>query len=185
MREPLNRRSDGHHRISVRDGSEDRKSRGSRGSNNINNFERGSLLRASFRASSLGAQQSPNGKGGPVVTDPSRDSGDLEASLVGLTADAVNKARSLWGRNEIPEVRHRLLTLCTQSHRESVVAARDHISSKECNHYKLQTITTSILVVVDPNNLDLTCKSIDHKHTGLMAIIAHSFELLACNHESI
>ena len=111
LREPLNRRSDGHHRISVRDGSEDdRKSRGSRGSNNINNFERGSLLRASFRASSLGAQQSPSGKGGPVVTDPSRDSADLEASLAGLTAGAVNEARSVWGRNEIPEVPRRILS---------------------------------------------------------------------------
>jgi|AntAceMinimDraft_5_1070358.scaffolds.fasta_scaffold05812_5 hypothetical protein len=103
LREPLTGRADDHHRISVSD-NEDRKSRGSRGSTTVNKFERGSLLRASFRASSLASRPSLGGKGGAAVTDPSRESADLEASLVGLTSDAANKARSVWGRNEIPEV---------------------------------------------------------------------------------
>jgi hypothetical protein len=99
LRGPLNRRSESQVRLSVFDDGEDFHSRGSRGSRNTSNFERGLLLRASYRASNFGARQSPSDKGDPMVTDPSRDSADLdlETALIGLTTDAVKKLAAYMG----------------------------------------------------------------------------------------
>lgn len=64
----------------------------------LSTFERGSLMRASFRASSL--SQRPSSK---PPADAGAKHGEHEPELTGLTDAEVLEARAYHGRNEIPE----------------------------------------------------------------------------------
>jgi H+-transporting ATPase len=75
----------------------------------LNTFERGSLMRASFRNSSMtsrgtAASLASVGTGaGGVASAADKAEQDLEKELTGLDDAQVAAARTEWGRNEIPE----------------------------------------------------------------------------------
>jgi len=95
LTQPL--RSGDHHSLTV-DSKDDSGTGGRTG-----NFERASLLRASFRNSSLASRPSAR-PGNAAAGMESTTEHDIEEQLKGLGDVEVQQLRAVWGLNEIPEV---------------------------------------------------------------------------------